>query len=211
MTLGVAEARRAYRAARATGEGMKDDGVVVSARRRTGPGAVARTCVVTGEVMTLTAVAHGLAGGDLPSLGWLAAMSAGVLAVSLATLRGAIRIRTAVPAICLLQVGLHLSFQAAAAHEHTAHGADQGLALSVPMLFAHLITTAGAAVLLRIQERAIARAREWLDTWRRPRPMLSAPRVRAMPTGEPRRSGSRRVLLLRSPRRGPPTMTSLAP
>lgn len=186
---------------------------VVRARRRTGPGDVARTCVVTGEVMTLTAVAHGLAGGELPSLGWLAAMSAGVLAVSLATLRGALRVRTAVPAIGLLQVGLHMSFQMAAAHEHAAHGmgADQGLALSIPMLFAHLVTTAGAAVMLLIQERAIARARAWLDAWRRPRPVLSAPRARSMPTGGVRRPVSRRVLLLRSPRRGPPAMTPVAP
>lgn len=196
-----------------TGEAMSDDGGALKPRQRSGAGAVTRACVVTVEVMALTAAAHACAGGELPSAGWFAAVSATVLAVSLGVLHRVIRVRTAVATIGSLQVGLHVALHTASVQGHAAHDMDGGTAhgLSTPMLAAHLVTTAVATVLLFVQERVVRRARGWLDSWRRPRPLSLPPRPRLMSSGLSRRSMPRRALLLRSPRRGPPAPAVLTP
>lgn len=186
---------------------------MVRVRGRLRPGGAARACVVTGEVMGLSTLAHASAGGELPPLVWFASMSAVVMAVSVAVLRGSIRIRTAVPVIAVLQVGLHLAFQMTAMQGPAGHAMalDHRLHLSMPMLLAHLITAVAAGLLLVVQERAVARARAWFNAWSRPSSLVPIPPRSAVSVAGVYLPRARRMLLLRSPRRGPPTVSPVAP
>lgn len=179
----------------------------MSTRSGSGAGAVARALVTTAEIMALTSAAHTLAGGTLPPVASLAGPAAAVLVANLCVLRGALRVRTAVPLLLVCQVALHEVYELGTAPmpmpmPHGAHGHDPVVAL--PMVLAHLLTIVVTTLLLLTQERAVVLARDWLDARSRGGVLVVCSTRRTAPAAWGPRLHGLRDLLVGAPRRGPP-------
>lgn len=153
------------------------------------------------ETTTALAIAHTAAGGELPSGGWLLAVAATVYGAGTIVLRGRAPLRVAVPTLVGAQVLLH-AWLVALTVEHAGHSAHETaggvLGLSWPMLAAHLLAGAVAALALALRRRAIA----VLLSWRR-QPHLAVP-LRTVRLVEAPRAHVARLLADVAPTRGPP-------
>jgi hypothetical protein len=169
-----------------------------------------RSLVATLEITALTCGAHVLAGGELPSPGFLLALGAVVFACSLATFGRVVRAVTVVPVVLATQIGLHAAF-ATAEPMHAMPGmagtGSSGLwHLEPTMFWAHLVTAVVTAIVLLTQERVLAAVVTWLARIT-PVAASAAPLLRG--TFVVARS-TRRSLLRTSPRRGPPVLLAHA-
>ena len=165
--------------------------------RARAPYALARAVAATTVAVAGATTAHSWAGGDAPTGPGLTLVAAVVLGASVLVFRRDVPVWALLPVVAAAQLGVHESFGLVASHDHAAAAApDPGW--SWQMVGAHAFVTLLTAVL-------------W---WAGRLAASYAVSVRAHPavpvrTGVPRRpSGattrSSLVLLLVSPRRGPP-------
>ena len=121
------------------------------------------------EVWSLTAVAHTIAGGALPSLPWLAGVAVLVVAASALVLRASLSTWVVLPALGASQVGLHLALtwmppattppaSMSHVHEMGAHTSTIGLA-SAGLTWQML----GATWRARCWTAAVWQMRSWLS------------------------------------------------
>ncbi len=134
------------------------------------------------EVWSLTAVAHTIAGGALPSLPWLAGVAVLVVAASALVLRASMSAWVVLPALGASQVGLHLALtwmppattppaSMSHVHEMGAHTSTVGLAsagLTWQMLAAHVASALLTAAVWGVRRRAV----ETLEVSGPPRPVV---------------------------------------
>jgi hypothetical protein len=173
-----------------------------------------RSLVATLEITGLATGAHVLAGGAMPAPGFLLALGLVVLGCSLVTIGRLVRLRYVVPFVLLAEVGLHAVFEATApmpamggmeamgGQPASMTGFPSSLHVTPMMFWAHLVTAAVTAIVLVLQERAVAAVAHWLRRLRTS-PYVAPLLVRAAAPALEARS-NRRVLLTTSPRRGPP-------
>ena len=149
---------------------------------------------------SLTMAGHATAGGGLPDLGGAAVLA--LIAVGLGSALAARRLRI-VPVLALLLVGQALAHVVLSV---SGHHAGPATGSAGPMLAAHLLAGAGAALVLVVSDRLVDR---WLALWAT---LLGAPRVpSSRPVGAVRRAPApgrpdltTRELLHHLVRRGPP-------
>lgn len=160
--------------------------------------------MATVEITGLASLAHVLAGGRMPSTGFLLAFGVLVFGCALLTIGRVLRVAVVVPFVLLAQVGLHGSLDGVHAHAHagaSAHG-DSGLVTqSGPMLWAHLATAVVTAIVLLLQERALAAVTLALRVRSHSPAVLQSSLLGSTAFLAP---VARRILLATSPRRGPP-------
>ena len=168
--------------------------------RARAPHALARAVAATTVAVTGAAAAHTWAGGDVPTGPGLAVVAAVVLGASLLVFRRDVPGWALLPAVALAQLGVHESFGLVASHDHTALTAvaAPGRGWSWQMVGAHAFVTLLTALLWWAGRRAAsyavsihAHAAVPVAARARPRPSRAAAR-------------SSLVLMLVSPRRGPP-------
>ena len=165
--------------------------------RARAPYALARAVAATTVAVTGATTAHTWAGGDVPTGPGLALVAAVVLGASVLVFRHAVPGWALLPAVAVAQLGVHESFGLVATHDHAAVAApDPGW--SWQMVGAHAFVTLVTAVLWWAGRLAASYA-------------VSVPARPAVPVGarvalrRPRSATcSPLVLLLVSPRRGPP-------
>jgi hypothetical protein len=156
--------------------------MVASARppRRVG----LRSGVATVEIMTGATVAHGWAGGALPSVPWLVGLVGLVFAASLAVLRRRVGLWLMVTVLGSAQFVLHgfLTWMAPTGHAHVAHAHVDGpvLGLTWQMVAAHAASAVLTAVVWAVRRRAVEMALTWVDLAPAPLPAATAPVVPAM-------------------------------
>ena len=165
------------------------------------------------EVWSLTAVAHTIAGGALPSLPWLAGVAVLVVAASALVLRASMSVWVVLPALGASQVGLHLALtwmtpattppaSMSHVHEMGAHTSTVGLAsagLTWQMLAAHVASALLTAAVWGVRRRAVETLEGLaLRVWWCP------PTTLVLPAHPARLRVAQRLWLVGSPRRGPP-------
>lgn len=169
--------------------------------QREAPYAGWRAAAATALIMPGATLAHTWAGGHVPPIPALVALSAVVLGASSLALRGTLRAHLLLPLVAGAQAFLHGSFAAVGSIGHAGHAAE---ATASPwtwqMLLAHAAVTVLTAVVWRLCERAvtdvvaaITRQPAYAGGRRDP---LPAPVAHHWPTPA--------FLLDLSPRRGPP-------
>ncbi|WP_141012759.1 cell division protein FtsQ [Nocardioides sambongensis] len=157
-------------------------------RREPRDAAPVAAALATAETLTALLLAHGAAGGTLPDAGSLIVLAALVYGAGLVVLGRSLPIRYAAPGLVLVQVVLHGWLNAMApAAEHAAHTAHvvgpagaAPLGLSWPMLLAHAVAGACAALSWGLRRRAVAVLVSWTDpavAGPHPAPRLRAPRT----------------------------------
>lgn len=166
--------------------------------RARAPHALARAVAATTVAVTGAVTAHTWAGGDVPTGPGLALVAAVVLGASLLVFRRDVPGWALLPAVALAQLGVHESFGLVTSHDHTVAAAAAGQGWSWQMVGAHAFVTLLTALLWWAGRRAASYA-------------VSVHAHPAVPvaTREGRRAcraaaQSSLVLLLVSPRRGPP-------
>jgi len=117
----------------------------------------ARAALATGAIMAGTVTAHSWAGGELPSVGWIALIGAFVFAATRAVFRGRVRAPVMVLGLGVAQLGVHALLTAMAVqptqhlaghHQHVASGSGLDvLAIGWQMATAHVLS-AGLTVLV---------------------------------------------------------------
>ena len=118
----------------------------------------ARAALATGAIMAGTVTAHIWAGGELPSLGWMALVGALVFAATRAVLRGRVSAPVMVLGLGVAQLGVHALLTAMtvqpgttwpAHHHHVASGSVglDMLSIGWQMATAHALS-AGLTVLV---------------------------------------------------------------
>jgi hypothetical protein len=177
--------------------------------------AVARALALTTLSLAYALGAHVLGGGDLPGITSLAALGALAHLLSIAVARGPLRTWTVVPALGVLQLGLHHGMAllaptghaptAAAGHgSHAGHGvpgfpadavtslgsvaAAPAHATSTPMLVAHAVAVLATAVTLVSADRAARAAWHW---WTSALPQLLEPAAALVVPGAASRADHR--------------------
>jgi hypothetical protein len=111
----------------------------------------ARAALATGAIMAGTATAHIWAGGELPSVGWIAMIGALVLAATRAVFRGRVGAPVMVLGLGIAQLGVHALLTAmtvqpthhqAGHHQHVASGSVGPDLLSIgwQMAMAHALS-----------------------------------------------------------------------
>jgi hypothetical protein len=177
-------------------------GVTWEARveRARAPYALARAVAATTVAVTGAATAHTWAGGDVPTGPGLALVAAVVLGASLLAFRRDVPGWALLPVVALAQLGVHESFGLVTSHDHAvatvAAVPDQGW--SWQMSGAHAFVTLLTALLWWAGRRAALYA---VSVHAHPAVPVAA-RARLRPARAAARSSL--VLLLVSPRRGPP-------
>jgi hypothetical protein len=167
--------------------------------RARAPHALARAGAATTVAVTGAATAHTWAGGDVPTGPGLALVAAVVLGASLLVFRRDVPGWALLPAVALAQLGVHESFGLVASHDHTvAAAAAPGQGWSWQMVGAHAFVTLLTALLWWAGRRAASYA---ISVHAHPAVPV-ATRARRRPSRAAVRSSL--VLLLVSPRRGPP-------
>lgn len=168
--------------------------------RARAPYALTRAIAATTVAVTGAAAAHTWAGGDVPTGPGLALVAAVVLGASLLVFRRDVPGWSLLPAVALAQLGVHESFGLVASHDHaaTTAAAAVGQGWSWQMVGAHAFVTLLTAVLWWVGRRAASCA---VAVQRHPSVPVALP-GRHRPAGATTRSSL--VLLLVSPRRGPP-------
>lgn len=168
-----------------------------------------RSAVATVEITVAATVAHAVAGGHLPAVGFLLAFSLVVFGCCLVTIGRVLSVAVTVPFVLVVQFGLHGALDSGpVAHHGSLHGAvapDGLLGLSPVMFWAHLVTAVVTAIFLLLQGRIIAAV---VASWRplpQPFSLLSGSAPLAVTS---RVSVVLPAVLLRAaPRRGPPVPT----
>ena len=168
--------------------------------RARAPHALARAVAATTVAVTGAATAHTWAGGDVPTGPGLTLIAAVVLAASLLVFRRDVPGWALLPAVALAQLGVHESFGLVTSHDHTvaAVAAAPGQGWSWQMAGAHAFVTLLTALLWWAGRRAASYA---VSVHAHPAAPV-ATRVRPRPSRAAARPSL--VLLLVSPRRGPP-------
>ena len=161
-----------------------------------------RAALSTLEIMTVLVAAHTCAGGELPTVGWVAATTAVVLVAGIVVLRHRVPLWAAVPALVVTQLLLHgwmvtLAPASSGAH-HDAHAG-----LTWQMLLAHLVGAVTTAVVWELRRRAVEIVLAWSEPGLVPVPALR----RAAPRRGPALPLRRPLVVV--PLRGPP-VSSLA-
>ena len=165
--------------------------------RARAPYALARAVAATIVAVTGATTAHTWAGGDVPTGPGLALVAAVVLGASVLVFERAVPGWAVLPAVAAAQLGVHESFGLVTTHEHAAAAAaDPGW--SWQMVGAHAFVTLLTAVLWWVGRLAASYA---VSVREHPVVPVHA-RVPRRPSGVTTRSLL--VLLLVSPRRGPP-------
>ena len=165
--------------------------------RARAPYALARAVAATTVAVIGAATAHTWAGGDVPTAPGLALVAAVLLGASVLVFRRDVPGWALLPAVAAAQLGVHESFGLVTSHDHAAVAApDPGW--SWQMVGAHAFVTLLTAVLWWAGRHAASYA---VSVHAHPAlPVRTrAPRE---PSGATTRSSL--VLLLVSPRRGPP-------
>lgn len=124
--------------------------------QRKAPYAGCRAAAATALVVPAATLAHTWAGGHLPSVPALLALSALVLLASSLVLRGTLRPRLLLPILVVAQGALHSSFVAVEATGHGHHAAAAASPWTGRMLAAHAAVAVLTAVVWRLCERAAA-------------------------------------------------------
>ncbi|MBM0125553.1 hypothetical protein [Pimelobacter simplex] len=170
---------------------------------RRAPRSRVRLSATLGSIESVTALvlAHLAAGGELPSVGWLAAFAVLVYAASGVVLRDRAGIRVVLPALLAAQVLGHAWLVALgpdlhADHEHVTTAV---LGLSPAMLGAHLLAAAVTGGMWVLRRRAVEVLLRWTDPGVVPLPVAR----RLRPTA-PRRARTAREHRALAPTRGPP-------
>jgi hypothetical protein len=167
--------------------------------RARAPHALARAGAATTIAVTGAATAHTWAGGDVPTGPGLALVAAVVLGASLLVFRRDVPGWALLPAVALAQLGVHESFGLVTSHDHTvAAAAAPGQGWSWQMVGAHTFVTLLTALVWWAGRRAASYA---ISVHAHPAVPV-ATRARRRPSRAAVRSSL--VLLLVSPRRGPP-------
>jgi hypothetical protein len=167
--------------------------------RARAPHALARAVAATTVAVAGAATAHTWAGGDVPTGPGLTLVAAVVLGASLLVFRRDVPGWALLPAVALAQLGVHESFGLVTTHDHTAGAvAAPGQGWSWPMVGAHAFVTLLTALLWWAGRRAASYA---VSVHAHPAVPVTT-RVRPRPSRAAARSSL--VLLLVSPRRGPP-------
>jgi hypothetical protein len=167
--------------------------------RARAPHALARAGAATTVAVTGAATAHTWAGGDVPTGPGLALVAAVVLGASLLVFRRDVPGWALLPAVALAQLGVHESFGLVTSHDHTvAAAATPGQGWSWQMVGAHAFVTLLTALVWWAGRRAASYA---VSVHAHPAVPV-ATRARRRPSRAAVRSSL--VLLLVSPRRGPP-------
>jgi hypothetical protein len=165
--------------------------------RSRAPYALARAVAATIVAVAGATTAHTWAGGDVPTGPGLALVAAVVLGASVLVFRRDVPGWAVLPAVAAAQLGVHESFGLATSHDHTAMAApDRGW--SWQMAGAHLFVTLLTAVLWWAGRLAASYA----VSVHAHSPVPVRTHVPRRPVGASTRSSL--VLLLVSPRRGPP-------
>jgi hypothetical protein len=157
-------------------------------------GSVPRAAWAAAEVTFLSATAHTIAGGQLPTPDLLAALGIPVFALGILFLQHRLSLRTAVVAALAAQYGLHLAMAelaVPAAHAHHAAGLTPAMAL------AHGIGAVALVGIWLVRRRAWEVVATWPAIWCTP-----ARATHAVPI--PSVHSSTRVWLSPATRRGPP-------
>lgn len=138
---------------------------VLSVRVLPRRGVTLRAALATLEIMTVLVVAHTWAGGQLPTIGWLAVTAALVLAASSVALRGRVPLWATVPALTVGQLLLHgwLVALAPAVPETQLHAHGSHLELTWPMLLAHVVGALTTALVWELRRRAVDVVLTWAD------------------------------------------------
>ncbi|MCY4725387.1 hypothetical protein NYO98_03775 [Nocardioides sp. STR2] len=161
------------------------------------PHALARSVAATTVALSGATAAHTWAGGDVPTGPGLALVAAVVLGASVLVFRRDVPGWALLPAVAAAQLGVHESFGLVTSHDHAAvTSPDPGW--SWQMVGAHLLVTVLTAVLWWAGRLAASYA----VSVHAHRPVPVRTRVRRRPSAAGTRSSL--VLLLVSPRRGPP-------
>jgi hypothetical protein len=166
--------------------------------RARAPHALARAVAATTVAVTGAATAHTWAGGDVPTGPGLALVAAVVLGASLLVFRRDVPGWALLPAVALAQLGVHESFGLVTSHDHTVAAAAPVQGWSWQMVGAHAFVTLLTALLWWAGRRAASYA---VTVHAHPAVPV-ATRVGRRPSRAAARSSL--VLLLVSPRRGPP-------
>lgn len=153
------------------------------------------------ESVTALALAHLAAGGEVPSVGWLAAFAVLVYAASSVVLRERAGIRVVLPALLVAQVLGHawLVTLAPAQHPGHEHAMSAFLGLTPAMLGAHLVAAVVTGAMWVLRRRAV----EVLLHWTEPG-VVPLPAVRRADAPAPRRTRTAREHRALAPTRGPP-------
>jgi hypothetical protein len=153
------------------------------------------------ESVTALVLAHLAAGGEVPSVGWLAAFAVLVYGASTVVLRERASVRVVLPGLLAAQVLGHAWLVALAPAQHPGHehAASAFLGLTPVMLGAHLLAAVVTGVMWVLHRRAVEVLLGWTEQGVVPPP---APRR----TGPPalRRTRTAREHRALAPTRGPP-------
>jgi len=152
------------------------------------------------ESVTALVVAHVVAGGEEPSLWWLAAFAGLVYGAGRVVLRRRASIRVVLPALLVAQLLGHawLVALAPAAHGHE-HAAAAFLGLTPSMLAAHVAAVAVTGAMWALRRRVVEVLVGWTDPGVVPAPV----RRPCRPVGTGRIRGAHHLRAL-APTRGPP-------
>ena len=165
-------------------------------RRRVAPAAAWGSL----ESVTALALAHVAAGGEVPTLWWLALVALVVHGAGSIVLRGRASIRVVLPLLVATQLVGHAWLVALSPGAHVHEAAAAGfLGLSPAMLAAHLVAAVLTGTMWALRRRAVEVLLAWSDPGRLPAPRLRPRAVRSSPGVRARRA--HRAL---RPTRGPP-------
>ncbi|MEZ0578658.1 hypothetical protein [Nocardioides sp. MH1] len=152
------------------------------------------------ETTAALAIAHGAAGGELPSAAALGVIVATSYGAGLLVLRRHTPMRVALPALVGLQLVLHawlVALSGGTGHVHDG-GSEALLGLSWPMLAAHAAAGVAAALAWALRRRVVEVVLGWAGAVAPAVPL----RARTTPSSVVRRPASRPATA--HPTRGPP-------
>ena len=160
--------------------------------------ATLRAALATLEIMTVLVAAHTWAGGELPTVGWLAATAGLVFVASNVVLRRRVPLWATVPALTVTQLLLHSWLVVLAPAPHSGHVHGSALELTWQMVLAHVAGALATALVWELRRRAVEVVLTWAEAGLVPVPTLRPTVVRRAPLLPLRR------LLVVVPLRGPP-------
>jgi hypothetical protein len=161
-------------------------------------GVTLRAALSTLEIMTVLVAAHTWAGGEPPTVGWMAVTAGLVFGAGSVALRGRVPLWATVPALTVTQLLLHgwlvaLDPAPPGAHAHGAH-----LDLTWQMVLAHAVGALATALVWELRRRAVEVVLTWTEVGLVPVPALRRTVARHAPVLPLRRP------LVVVPLRGPP-------
>jgi hypothetical protein len=174
-------------------------GLVLSIRVLPRRGVSFRAALATLEIMTVLVAAHTWAGGQLPSVTWMALAGGLVFAAGTVVLRGRVPIWAMVPALAVTHLLLHCWMVVLAPASHGgAHSHGPHLDLTWQMVLAHVVGALATALVWELRRRAVDVVLTWAETG-----LVPVPSLRAAPPRRDPLLPMRRPLVV-VPLRGPP-------